>query len=201
MKEIVPKNSRYIPFVQGRYCCVPTCISMIMYRQRIPLMPQELLGYHLGLTVAPESRHLFWNPRKGKQPISGWGTQMQEKQYTPNKAFQKLKIPLKVSFLPIKDFDDKQFRKYLKEIELKDQDALVCFDYKVLNKERKTKQGPYLGHMCVVDRVDLKKDTVRLIDPSPNQPKWRIVNLDELKKAMEWHDPRSGGFWKFELTK
>lgn len=199
MKEVVPQDSRYIPFVQGKSCCVPTCISMIMYRHGLPLLPQELLGYHLGLIVDKDNRHLFWNPRTGKRPPAGWGTQMVKSEYSPNLVFKKLKIPLKVTFLPISNFDDKQFTKYLKEVELMDQDVVVSFDHRVLSKQRKTKHGEHQGHMCVIDRVDLKRNQVRLIDPSPTQPKWRVVSIKELKKALDWHHPKSAGFWQFEL--
>ncbi len=53
--EIVPKDSRYIPFSQQPYCCVPTSIQMVMYRHNIPLVPAEELGYHLGLTVPKDA--------------------------------------------------------------------------------------------------------------------------------------------------
>lgn len=59
MKNIIPKDTRYIPFTQQKSCCVPTSISIIMYKRNIPLIPQEVLGYYLGLIVDPEFKNLF----------------------------------------------------------------------------------------------------------------------------------------------
>jgi hypothetical protein len=50
-KEIVPSDSRYVPLTQQKWCCVPTCIQMVMIKQGIPLQPAELIGYELGLIV------------------------------------------------------------------------------------------------------------------------------------------------------
>ena len=196
MKEIVPKDSRYIPFVQQKSCCVPACILMIMYRNGISLMSQELLGYHLGLTIRKESSKLFWNPRTGKRPSAGWGTQIYKNQYHPNTVFAKLKIPLKMIYHSIDSFTDKSFRDFLVESMKKDKDMIVCFDHG--NLTGTNKRG---GHVCLFDRVCLDKNEVRIIDPSSNWPKWRIVKLNRLKKAMELHGgKRSGGFWEFRKT-
>jgi len=156
-------------------------------------MPQELLGYHLGLIVKGNSAKLFWHPRTGKRPPAGWGTQIYKKQYHPNAVFPKLKIPLKMTFHSVDSFSDKSFRDFLSEAVKKDKDMIVCFDHGKLNGTGK--QG---GHVCLFDRVYLRKDEVRLIDPSPKRPKWRIVRINRLKKAMEFHGGnRSGGFWEF----
>ena len=170
-----------------------------MYRHGIPLVPQELLGYYLGLTVSKENKYLFWNPRTGKRPPSGWGTQASRKRYSMNKAFQKLGIPIKARQLLISEFNDDEYREYLKQIEKNDMDVMVCFDHRVLNRERKTKRGKHQGHLCVIDRVDLKNNKVRLIDPSPKHPKWRVVDIDDLKQATDWHYPKAGGFWEFRV--
>lgn len=197
MKKIIPKDSRYIPFVQQKSCCVPTCILMIMYRNNIPLISQELLGHNLGLTVKKENKKFFWNVRTGKRPPAGWGTQMYKKRYKLNVVFSKLKIPLKVTFHSVNLFNDKSFRKFLSDIIKKDKDVIACYDYGKLNdvKER-------AGHACLVDKVNVRKNEVRLIDPSPEEPKWRVVKIDKLKIAMEVHGGnRSGGFWEFTKVK
>jgi len=66
MKNIIPLATRYVPFTQQKSCCVPASISIVMYKRNIPLLPQELLGYHLGLIIDPQNKELFWNPRTGK---------------------------------------------------------------------------------------------------------------------------------------
>ncbi|HEX9502797.1 MAG TPA: hypothetical protein VF974_00550 [Patescibacteria group bacterium] len=194
MKEIVPKDSRYIPFTQQRSSCVPTCIWMIMYKQKIPLIAQELLGYHLGLTVAPEFRYLFWNARKGKKPRAGYGTRLSGREVDPNKVFSSLKIPLRMTYRPINQFPNvASFKNYISDAVKKDKDVIVCFDFGTLNDlpERD-------GHVSVIDRL-VGKDSVRLIDPSPRFPKWRIFKLSKLKKALEVHgEKKHAGFWEFK---
>jgi len=164
-----------------------------MHRHKIPLISQELLGYHLGLIIKKEYKDFFYNPRVGKRPPAGWGTQMYSKKYEPNKVFKKLKIPLGITFFSVDRFSNSSFKTYLLEVIKKDKDVMVVFDHGKLSGTNK--QG---GHACIVDKVSLVKNEIRLIDPSANQPKWRTVKIQKLKKAMEFHGgARSGGFWEF----
>jgi hypothetical protein len=189
MKEIVPKNSRYIPFTQQKSSCVPASISMVMYRLGIPLVPQELLGYHLGLIVSPENKKLFWKARSGKRPKSGYGTRVSE--YNPDQAFRKLKIPLKMVYYPISKFQKLEtFKKYIIEAVRKDKNVLICYDWGEMNNTKE-----HDGHVSVLDRV--MGSSVRFIDPSSIQPKWRTVSFNKLKKAIEVHgDEKRAGFWE-----
>lgn len=192
-KEIIPKDSRYVPFVQQKSCCVPACISTIMYKNNIPLLSQELLGCHLGLIVRKKDKKLFWNAEIGKRPPGGYGTRIYLKQFHPNNAFSKLKIPLKMIYHPISKFNDTSFKKFINNVIEKNKDVMVLFDRGVLEGINK-----HNGHMCVLDRAYPSKGIVRLIDPSQNIPKWRMVKISRLKKAMEFHgDDKSGGFWEF----
>ena len=196
MKNIVPKDSRYIPLTQQRWCCVPTCIQMIMLRLRIPLVSAELIGFHMGLVIPEDGKKYFWNSRSGPKPSAGYGTQAGRPQFGPNAVFRKLKIPLKMSWSLIdkfKNFDD--FRKYLEDISNSDNDILVCFDWSALfDPDNKN----HWGHVCVLDKVDLKKDEVRIIDPEYDAPKWRIIKMKKLYDSMRYHGKeKSGGFWEF----
>ena len=89
-----PNDSRYIPLTQQPYLCVPACIQIVMYKHNIPLVPQEEIGYHLGLTVPPDAAKSFFKVRVADQPPvnSGYGTQIQTLEYEPNQAFNKLKV-------------------------------------------------------------------------------------------------------------
>jgi hypothetical protein len=198
-KEIVPKDSKYVPLTQQRYCCVPTCIQMVMLRHNIALQPAELIGYHLGLVLPKKELKYFWNGRTGKRPPAGYGTQVGAK-YSPNAVFRKLKIPLKMSWMLIDKFKDiVDFRKYLEDIEKKDKDIIVCYNWgKLFNK---LKQGNH-GHVCVLDKVFIKQDEVRIIDPEYYSPKWKIVKIKKLYEAMVFHGKqKSGGFWELNLNK
>jgi hypothetical protein len=193
MKEIIPKDTRYVPLTQQKSCCVPASISIVMFKHGIKLIPQELLGYHLGLIVDKQFKNLFWNVSTGKRPKSGYGTRMDNKKYDMNNAFKKLKIPLKANYILIKKIKTKkEFVLYIEEKIKKDKDIIVCFNSGVLNDNKKAG-----GHLSVIDRIYPKRNIVRIIDPSYNQPKWREVDIDKLKKAMELH-PTKGGFWELE---
>ncbi len=136
----------------------------------------------------------FWNARTGERPPAGYGTQAGKKEYAPNAVFKKLNIPLKMTWSLInkfKNIDD--FKNYLSKVEANDDDVLVCYDWgKLFGKD--DYQG---GHVCVLDRVYLDKNEVRIIDPEYDVPKWRVVNIDKLYEAMKFHGKeKSGGFWE-----
>lgn len=198
MKRIVPNDSRYIPLTQQKYCCVPTCIQMVMLRNNIPLIPAELLGYHVGLTIHPNRAELFYNTRVSEvRPPAGYGTQIYQPKYSPNRAFMKLGIPLNMSWSLIHKFETlDSFRDYLSRIESNKIDVLVCYDWPTLFDPQNT---DHWGHVCVLDKVFLKNDELRMIDPSPDQPKWNMVKIEKMYEAMKFHGKeKSGGFW--ELT-
>jgi hypothetical protein len=193
MKEVVPSDSRYVPVTQQRYCCVPACIQIVMLKHRIPLIPQELLGYYLGLIVPKEDLQYFWNARTGKKPKSGYGTQIfYKKEFEANNAFKKLHIPLKMNYKFIDKFKSlKAFTEYLNRIEIENKDVLTCFDYGTLHKT-----NYHYGHVSIIDRVYKNKGKVRLVDPERNVPKWRIVEIKKLFDAMKRHGKENGGgFW------
>lgn len=196
--QATPDNSRYIPFTQQPSCCVPTSIQMIMYRNDIPLIPAEELGWHLGLTVKPERENLFYKARvSDTPPPSGYGTQIYNSEYEPNKIFKKLGIPLTFEFKPVSGFsDDKQLADFISKIEAEDMDALLCFNHGALvdNPEKDW------GHVCVFDRV--LNDEIRIVDASPEHPKWRNVKISKMFGAMQKHGvAKSAGVWVFRKEK
>lgn len=194
--SLVPSDSRYVPLTQQRWCCVPTCIQMIMYKHGIPLAPAELIGYYLGLTIPKEELKYFWKGRTGKKPRAGWGTQIYKKEYSPNVAFEKLGIPLRMSLRLINEFPDLQtFSAYLKSVDKSNRDVLVCYDWGTLFND-----GHHGGHVCVLDKVYLRRGEMRIIDPEYKAPKWRVIKIKDMFEAMKYHgEKKSGGFW--ELTK
>lgn len=197
-KNIVPKDSRYIPLTQQRVCCVPTAISMIMYRQDIPLIPIEELGYHLGLVVSPEDKDLFYNARVSeKPPISGYGTQVQESEYDPNRVFDKLGIPLSYeNITPDKIAGADGLLEILQNIISDDQDAVICLDWNIVC-DRKEKNN--CGHAVIFDRI--VGSEIRIIDPERNAPKWQTYPVDKIFDAIEHHEKYSGGIWLFTRNK
>jgi hypothetical protein len=197
MKEVVPKDSRYVPMTQQVYCCVPTCFSIIMYKMGIPLIPQELLGSYLGLTIPKDAKKLMWNIKVGKPGPAGFGTRIDKMgDKKANEVFKKNKIPLRMKIYNVDKFSDQEVYDYLMRIEKEDIDVLACFENAFFTKE----PGAH-GHACVIDRVDPKKKTIRLIDPSFRQPKWRIVKIKDLISAMRMQtNNASAGFWELSLA-
>lgn len=195
MIEIVPLDSRYVPMTQQPSCCVPTCISMIMYKLGIPLISQEELGYHLGLIVSDENKDLFWNPRTGARPPTGYGTQIYKEEFSINEAFKKLNIPLEMTFHLIDEFSTvDETSEFISEKVGAGADMLACFDHDQLNGD-----GIQGGHVCVIDRISPGDGIIRLIDPQRNQPKWRQVGISKLFFAMQKHGSKQmGGIWDFK---
>ena len=195
--NVTPSNSRYIPLTQQKYCCVPTCIQMVMIRQGMPLMAAEEIGYHLGLIMPDEKEDtdLFWLPRTGEKPYAGWGVQIYNPEFSPDQAFRRLGIPLRMEFNLIDEFKTPaQARDYLERAEEADEDILMCYEF-----EKLFGQHPG-GHANVFDRM-VDKDRVRMIDPGRFSPKWRVVSLEALFEAMEFHGAdKYGGFWRLIRT-
>jgi hypothetical protein len=195
--KAVPNDSRYIPFTQQDYCCVPTSIQMIMYRNGVPLIPAEELGYYLGLTVPPEEGHLFYKARVSVTPPSGagFGTQIMNPEYNPDEIFPKLGIPFVFSqVLAAEIADEADLLDRLHTIEQEDSDALLCFNHGVIKGEYK----PFTGHVVVFDRVIDGK--IRVVDASWKHPKWRLVEPSLMLEAIQCHgDKNSGGIWHFRL--
>jgi len=197
--KAAPNDSRYIPFTQQGYCCVPTSIQMIMYRNGIPLIPAEELGHHLGLTVPPANEALFYDVRVSGTPPStaGYGTQIALPKYEPNKIFKELGIPLDFTLKLASEFDNvTSLMNDLTEIEADNDDALLCFNHGVIRGEYQ----PNSGHVTVFDKIVDGK--VRLVDASWKQPKWRLVEPSLLFDAIKRHgDENSGGVWHFKSKK
>jgi len=195
MKNIIPKDSRYVPLVQQPYCCVPACISMIMLKHKIPLVSQELLGYYLGLVIPKKDKKFFWNPRTGKKPLSGgYGTQIRKKRYHPNTVFPKLKIPLKMKYYSREEFNNiKEYTCFIKKVVRENRDVLVCYNYRALYGI-----GNNGGHVSLIEKVIPGDKEVRLVDPTRWRAKWRIVEIKKLVKAIEVHQLENcPGFWEF----
>lgn len=195
-KDIVPKNSRYIPFTQQAKCCAPTCIQMVMYKNGIPLVPAEEIGYHLGLIVPPSEESLFYNVRVSDvKPPAGYGARVYMEEFEPNGAFKKLNIPLTLSVKKIAEFgSSEEVFAFMEKAEDENKDMLFCFNHGALidDKDRDW------GHLVLFDRII--DGQYRIIDPSPTRPKWRTVSPEKMFHAMKIHGekPTAAGIWEIE---
>lgn len=188
-------SSRYIPLTQQPYCCVPTCIQMVMYKEGIPLLASEAIGEVLGLTVPPKYASLFATVQTAETPpLAGYGTRIYEPEYEPNDALEKLGVPLHFDLELISTFpSSRALASRLAEIADRDKNALVCFNQGALTDEPERDWG----HVCVFDRIN--KEQILLVDPSPQHPKIRVTSADNLFAAMLKHgDKKSAGIWVIE---
>lgn len=151
-------------------------------------MSQELLGYHLGLTLGKEHKELFWNARIGKRPLAGYGTRIFHPKYQINAVFKKLKIPLQAIEHEIENFKTKkELEDFIDKKISDDKDLMVLLASDVLNNTKN-----HNGHACVIDRIYPAKNIVRLIDPSAVHAKWREITINTFIKAIKFHPTNNG---------
>jgi hypothetical protein len=161
---------------------------MVLLRRKLPMFSQEDIGYELGLVVPKKYKKLLPKARTGKRPPAGYGTQVGKERYSINNFFEKHEIPLKEEFFPLEKI--KNVKSWIGEQIEKDNDILVCFNYRKLYGKGRRNQG----HMCILDTI--LNDKVILIDPEYKAPKFRKVKLKKLLEAIKFHgEKRQGGFW------
>lgn len=171
---------------QKPYCCVPACIQIILRYQGLPLISQQQLGEALGLVTPPAPR-----------PLAGYGTRLQLARYEPNKIFRQLCIPLRWTWQFIDQIKTPAQLKKIMAKSLPEQNILVCFDWPTLFDPNNSQ---HWGHVCVLEKIDLQDNTVRLIDPDPSAPSRRTVALKNLLEAMKMHGEKNlAGIWVLEL--
>lgn len=178
---------------------MPTCIQMVMYKLSIPLIPAEEIGHELGLVVRPEDGYLFYEARTSTTPpIAGYGTRIYEPEFELNTAFERMGVPLRYSIKPIQELSNaNELTDELKKSEATDSNALLCFNHGALVDD----PSRDWGHVVVFDRIIDGK--LRIIDPSPTHPKWRLIEPDKMFSAMEKHGEKktASGIWTLSKTK
>ncbi|OQB08173.1 MAG: hypothetical protein BWY21_01409 [Parcubacteria group bacterium ADurb.Bin216] len=92
-------QKKYRPIPQLPYCCVPAILQWILYRRKLDIYDQILIGAELGLRV-PEGFLKYFDNEKIRLFSLGakeYGTQILEEEYSINKFFEKFNIPLWIS--------------------------------------------------------------------------------------------------------
>jgi len=159
---------------------------MVLMRRKLPLFQVEKIGVELGLAVPADCRELYPSARIGVRPSSGYGTEIQNPQYSLDAFFQRQGLPLRENFISNPPDD---FPQWVKSQLESDHDLLVCFNHKSLFGG-----DADWGHVCLVDSVD--SSSITLLDPSPKEPKFREVSAELLVGAMNLHGPKNrGGIW------
>jgi hypothetical protein len=178
----------YTSIAQKPYCCVPTCVQMILDRRRLPFFEQEEIGIDLGLVIPPEEAHNFQNVQVGESPAAGWGTRINLKKYDLNKFFRKNNLQLTSTYFSLGDIEN--VPRYITTNLSEGNDILICFRYGVLYNEDVT-----AGHGSLIEEVN--NSLITLVDPNPD-PERKIVHIDDLIESIKVHkkgNTNLGGFW------
>ena len=199
MPKIVPAKTRYVPLQQQPYSCCAACLQMVCIRRGLPLLPAELIGWHLGLVVPPEDAHFFYNPRISKDPPPrGYGTQVgiEGQGVDTDIAFQKLGLPLTMEVKEYKDFNNAgDFWETIDANLAADNDVIMCVLWRDISYARDLQKpyDPNSLHIVLVDRIE--EDAVYFVDPAAG-PKWRSIEKARMTQSMENNRDRpSLGTW------
>lgn len=177
---------RYLPLTQQRFCCVPACVQMILYRRGLKIFSQDEIGYCLGLTVPEEYLKILPMARVGNKPSAGWGTQVGRKEYSINNFFRKYNLPLRENYYSVSKI--KEIKSWIKCVINRGDDIIVCFEYGKLYK------GGSQGHVSIIESIS--EDCVVLVEPGTKGSKYRKINLKKLINSMKSHGTKNrGGFW------
>lgn len=192
MHEWVVPDSRYVPMVQQEFCAAPACISMAMLRRGIPLVPQELIAYKLGLTLSREhvESARFFNPRVADDQLIDRPTILpHEPEYHPGAALASLHIPLRFQFVSVSAMTPALLFNFLLEVtgqttghtnEDADPDILFCFSPLAVWPAK-----PAGGQSPGVHRPDA------MLPSSPH-----LCLLDQIERGRPAADAREGEGWR-----
>jgi hypothetical protein len=166
------KAKQYRPIYQLPYCCVPATLQWILYRRKLDIYDQIMIGAELGLRVPERFLKYFDNEniRMFSNEAGEYGTQILKEEYSIKRFFENHSIPLLISeefhFENVNDL-----KVFLKANLLeKDVDIVVRYNNAILNQDN------CVGHFGVV--ADMQNDTAIIGDPEP--PFFKEVSLEEL---------------------
>lgn len=161
------------------YCCVPATLQWVLYRNGIDILDQETIGAELGLRLPTRGREFFTNKNikyLTKEPIAGFGTQIEKGEYSIEKFLTKHKIPLTISKLIIID-QKQELKRFLCKQFKQNHDTILCYN----NKELKRVGAKNCGHFSVISEFDEVLDIVIIGDP--DLPHFKSATLDQLLYA------------------
>ncbi|HOO68096.1 MAG TPA: hypothetical protein PLC53_01855 [Bacilli bacterium] len=158
---------------------------MILNRNNIYNFDQEEIAYQLGLVVPPEKRYLFKKVREEDKPIAGYGTQIQNDEYSINNFFSNNNISLKQEYYYILDVE--KARTFLKNNI--NNDIMICLHCGILYDSLESDWG----HMVLFETIN--KDIVTILDPSEKRG-IENVNINKLILSIRVHGKiKAAGFW------
>ena len=159
---------------------------MVLIRRNLPLFQIEEVGVQLGLAIPDSHATLYPTARIGIHPTSGYGTEIQNPEFSLTVFFRRFNIPLQETYLAN---PPSNCSSWILEQLSKDRDILVCFNHQELFGG-----DANWGHVCLIESVT--DSEIVLVDPSPQVPKFRSVSINSLNQAIEHHgESNRCGFW------
>lgn len=107
-----------------------------------------------------------------------------------NQFFQKNSIQLQLSYIPSNCFDEISFGEIITKNNRKSF-IVFAFCYGLLYNEP---QNNDVGHVALLEGIDIKSDTIKIYDPGPRNYGSKIVKVDDMVYAIK----RRGGIYLFE---
>ncbi len=182
---------KYKKIVQKPYCCVGSCIEMILNRNKISNQGQIDIACNLGLIVPQEYSKIYPNAIIGEKPDAGFGTQIQKEEYSINNFFKKNNINLKEEYHYITEKND--IKKFL--IENKENDIVICCHAATLYNDPQEDWG----HMILFESI--KDDVITILDPSAKRD-YENIDIERLSKSISVHKKENGaGFYLIKKIK
>ena len=176
---------KYQKITQKPYCCVGACLEMVLRRRGITDYNQEQIASELGLIVPVDYKDRLPLARVGEMPAAGYGTQIQEEQYSINHFFKENRLDLRETYHYITDI--KEARTLLSNNS--SQDILIIFHCGTLYDNPEADWGP----MVLFDPLDGGQVAIQ-----ENSPKRGLETIDlaKLLHAIEVHGRNNGaGFY------
>jgi hypothetical protein len=171
--SIKPKT-KYKHVKQKPFCCVPTCIQMILHRNGFKGFTQLQIAEHLNFKVPPKYAKVFGERFVSiKEPSRGYGAQQTPENI--NAFFKKFGIPLRTERHPISLV--KNPAEFLLEQLRQGRDVMVLFSVKAFDPKASG------GHAVLVSEINQAKKAVRVVDPE-SRIKSYWLPLQKLIEAM-----------------
>lgn len=168
-------NPIYNPTTEKPYCCVPAVLQMILKRRKLKNLPQEEIGWELGLTVPKEKTHLFKKVRTSTRARKyGWGTKTYKKKFSINNFFIKKHLPLVCTIKSLQNIKD--VSQFISDHLQDNHDIVTCYNSQVLFNDGD------IEHVSLIQSID--GHIITLIDPAIGMPKIRKVTSPKLLRAL-----------------
>jgi hypothetical protein len=173
--------------VAENYLCFMALLEMIV-SETMPHahFTQNELAELFGITV-PIGAHTPIKNVQYSNNIAEFGTNICVKEI--NDFFNTNMIPLQLSFISSCYFDEMTFADTIK----KNDGAYIifAFGYGLLYNES---QNNDVGHVALLEAIDIKMDTIQIYDPGPRNHGSKNVKVDDLVYAMKTR----GGIYLFK---